>query len=120
MSFRPALLCLLRLTILVGAVLGSAPAVQAATLEEALARTPASELFQGADAYGAPQGSPAIVPVMRGTETLGYAYLASDFTASTGYSGKPIHILVGIDPKGAGRATGSGWGAGSMYCSGNW
>ena len=100
MSFRPALLCLLRLTILVGAVLGFASVVQAATLEEALARTPASELFQGADAYGAPQGSPAIVPVMRGTETLGYAYLASDFTASTGYSGKPIHILVGIDPKG--------------------
>ena len=36
MSFRPALLCLLRLMILVGAVLGFAPAVQAATLEEAL------------------------------------------------------------------------------------
>jgi NosR/NirI family nitrous oxide reductase transcriptional regulator len=31
---------------------------------------------------------------------LGYAYLNSDFTSSIGYSGKPIHIVVGIDPKG--------------------
>ena len=70
MSFRPALLCLLRLTILVGAVLGSAPAVRAATLEEALARTPASELFQGADAYGAPQGSPAMPSPPSTTRTM--------------------------------------------------
>lgn len=100
MPVRPALLCLLRALILAVAGLGWASVAQALTLDEALAKTPASQLFGGADAYGAPQGSPAIVPVMRGTETLGYAYLASDFTASTGYSGKPIHILVGIDPKG--------------------
>ena len=67
-------------------------------LGEALGMTQPSQLFEGADAYGTPEGSPAIVPVLRGEEVLGHAYLNSDFTPSTGYSGKPIHILVGIDP----------------------
>ena len=31
---------------------------------------------------------------------LGFVYLNSDFANSTGYSGKPIQLLVGIDPKG--------------------
>ncbi|WP_233253453.1 NosR/NirI family protein [Paracoccus binzhouensis] len=75
-------------------------AAQALTLDEALAKTPPAQLFEGAERYGAPQGSPAIVPVLKGGETLGYAYLNSDFTPSTGYSGKPIRIVVGIDRKG--------------------
>ncbi|WP_157404056.1 NosR/NirI family protein [Paracoccus sp. N5] len=75
-------------------------AAQALTLAEALDKTPPTQLFAEADAYGAPQGDPAIVPVLKGGETLGYAYLNSDFTASTGYSGKPIRIVVGIDAKG--------------------
>ncbi len=73
---------------------------QALTLAEALDKTPPTQLFAEADAYGTPQGDPAIVPVLKGDQTLGYAYLNSDFTASTGYSGKPIRIVVGIDAKG--------------------
>ena len=59
-----------------------------------------SELFDGADRYGELSGDPPIAPVMRGDDLLGYAYLNSDFSSSIGYSGKPIHIIVGIDPKG--------------------
>lgn len=59
-----------------------------------------SELFQGADRFGEPSGDPPIVPVLRGDDVLGYAYLNSDFTSSIGYSGKPIHIVVGIDAQG--------------------
>ena len=59
-----------------------------------------SELFDGADRFGDLSGDPPIAPVMRGDELLGYAYLNSDFSSSIGYSGKPIHIVVGIDPKG--------------------
>ncbi|SSC69891.1 unnamed protein product [Ciceribacter sp. T2.26MG-112.2] len=59
-----------------------------------------SELFDGADRFGELSGDPPIAPVMRGDELLGYAYLNSDFSSSIGYSGKPIHIVVGIDPKG--------------------
>nr|WP_170109087.1 NosR/NirI family protein [Neorhizobium huautlense] len=58
------------------------------------------DLFKGADRFGDPVGEPPIAPVLRGQELLGYAYLNSDFTSSIGYSGKPIHIVVGIDPKG--------------------
>lgn len=57
-------------------------------------------LFQGADSIGKPQGEPPIAPVKKGNELLGYAYLSSDFTSTIGYSGKPIHIVVGIDTKG--------------------
>ncbi|MTH34397.1 4Fe-4S binding protein [Paracoccus limosus] len=75
-------------------------AAQAMTLAQALDKTPPAQLFAGADAYGAPQGDPAIVPVLKAGQLQGYAYLNSDFTPSTGYSGKPIRIVVGIDPKG--------------------
>ncbi|WP_423210250.1 4Fe-4S binding protein [Paracoccus yeei] len=78
----------------------AAGSAQAMTLAEALEQTPPAQLFAGADAYGAPQGDPAIVPVLKGGEALGFAYLNSDFTPSTGYSGKPIRIVVGIDAQG--------------------
>ena len=78
----------------------SAGAAAALTLGEALQKTPPGQLFEGADSYGTPEGSPAIVPVLKGREKLGYAYLNSDFTASTGYSGKPIRIVIGIDGTG--------------------
>jgi len=61
------------------------------------------DLFQGADRFGPIAGDPPIVPVLRSDELLGYAYLNSDFTSSVGYSGKPIRIVVGIDPKGVVR-----------------
>ncbi len=62
-----------------------------------------AELFDGADSFGPPQGEPPIAPVLRGGSILGYAYLNSDFTASTGYSGKPIRIVVGITAGGVVR-----------------
>lgn len=61
--------------------------------------TPA-DFFPGADHFGPSQGDPPIVPVYRGDELQGFVYLNSDFANSVGYSGKPIQVLVGIDPKG--------------------
>ena len=40
-----------------------------------------------------------IVPVYRGDQLQGFVFLNSDFANSVGYSGKPIHLLAGIDPK---------------------
>lgn len=74
-------------------------AAQAMTLAEALDKTPPAQLFAGADAYGAPQGDPAIVPVLKAGER-GLCLSQQRFHPSTGYSGKPIRIVVGIDPKG--------------------
>jgi NosR/NirI family transcriptional regulator, nitrous oxide reductase regulator len=79
---------------------GDAQAQTVFHLQEFLPRTQPSELFKDADRFGPPQGEPPIVPAYRGEQLLGYVYLNSDFANSVGYSGKPIHMLVGIDPKG--------------------
>nr|CAD6405676.1 regulatory protein NosR [Rhizobium sp. Q54] len=82
------------------AVAYALPAQAAGQLASFLDKVQPGELFNGADRFGEPSGDPPIVPVMRGDDILGYAYLNSDFTSSIGYSGKPIHIVVGIDPNG--------------------
>lgn len=56
--------------------------------------------FPGADRFGPPEGTPALIPVLKGQDKLGYVYLNSDFVNSIGYSGKPIHLLVGLDLNG--------------------
>ena len=76
------------------------PAHAASRLAEFLPKAEPSELFAGADRFGEPVGEPPIVPVWKGETLAGYAYLNSDFTSAIGYSGKPIHILAGIDPEG--------------------
>ena len=43
---------------------------------------------------------PRSYPRSKDDQVLGFVYLNSDFANATGYSGKPIHILVGITPKG--------------------
>ena len=70
------------------------------SLGDFLSATPPAELIPGAHAYGRGEGSPPLVPVLSGGETVGYAYLNTDYTSAVGYSGKPIRILVGIDAKG--------------------
>jgi len=69
-------------------------------LEKYLAKVPAHELFDGADSYGAVMENSPISPVLKNDETIGYAFLNSDFVGAIGYSGKPIKILIGIDKTG--------------------
>lgn len=76
------------------------PAAHAGQLEKFLPTLQAEDVFAGADRIGAPQGEPPIAPVYKGDELVGYVYVNSDFTSSIGYSGKPIHIAVGIDTAG--------------------
>jgi NosR/NirI family nitrous oxide reductase transcriptional regulator len=59
-----------------------------------------ADFFPEADRFGSPQGDPPIVPAYRGDRLQGFVYLNSDFVNATGYSGKPIRLLVGIDPEG--------------------
>ena len=62
-----------------------------------LAKIAAADLVAGADGYGPLQADPAVVPVLKGGETIGWAFVTSDFVSTTGYSGKPIHTLVAVD-----------------------
>jgi len=59
-----------------------------------------SEIFPGADRIGSPEGEPPLAPAYAGSRLLGHVYLNTDVTDATGYSGKPIQILVAIDTEG--------------------
>ncbi|QOZ55432.1 NosR/NirI family protein [Bradyrhizobium sp. CCBAU 53338] len=72
----------------------------ASDLANYLPKSSPTNFFPEADRFGPLQGDPPIAPVYRGDQLQGFVYLNSDFANSVGYSGKPIHILVGIDPKG--------------------
>lgn len=84
-------------------LLALAPAVQAQSpvLSTYLAEVPAATLVEGADSYGAMRSDLPVAPVLRGGETIGWAFVTSDFVGTTGYSGKPIHVMVavGLDAK---------------------
>ncbi len=75
-------------------------AFAAGELAAYLPKVAPADFFPGADRFGPPQGDPPIVPVYHGDQLQGFVYLNSDFANATGYSGKPIKVLVGIDPKG--------------------
>jgi NosR/NirI family nitrous oxide reductase transcriptional regulator len=72
----------------------------AGRLNDYLGKADPAELVAGANRFGPLQGDPAIAPAYKDEQLLGFVYLNSDFANATGYSGKPIQILVGIDPKG--------------------
>ncbi len=55
------------------------------------------ELFPGADRLADIEGSPPVAAAFKGTEQLGYVFINSDYVNSTGYSGKPIHMLIALD-----------------------
>ncbi|WP_408093238.1 4Fe-4S binding protein [Rhodoplanes sp. SY1] len=81
-------------------LVAAAPAMAQPTshLAEHLAKATPQEFFAGADRFGPPQGEPPLAPVYAGDRLRGFVYLNTDVTAAIGYSGKPIHMLVGIDP----------------------
>lgn len=72
--------------------------VFAQVLPQFLDKVPAETLIEGADGYGPMRGDLPVVPVLKGGATVGWAYVTSDFVGTTGYSGKPIHVMVAIGP----------------------
>ncbi len=58
------------------------------------------DLVSGTDRFAAPVGNPPAAAVLAGERTVGYAFVNSDWVNSTGYSGKPIEILVGLSTDG--------------------
>lgn len=73
------------------------PAAAQGHLPEFLAKIPAGDLVAGADGFGAPHADIAAAPVLKAGETIGWAFITSDFVGTTGYSGKPIHTMVAVD-----------------------
>ncbi len=73
---------------------------QSSRLPEYLKSVSVQEIFPGADHLGPVEGTPPAAPAYNGTTLLGYVYLNADVVNSTGYSGKPINIVVGLDLSG--------------------
>jgi NosR/NirI family nitrous oxide reductase transcriptional regulator len=76
------------------------PAHAADTLGEALATIESTDLVPGADRFAAATGSPPVAAAYNGDALVGYAFLNTEVVGAIGYSGKPIHILIAIDPDG--------------------
>lgn len=55
------------------------------------------ELVPGADRLGALRDDLPVLPALKGSTIVGYVFLTSDFVTTTGYSGKPIHVVMALD-----------------------
>lgn len=85
---------------LVAMVFLALPVLAESVLAKYLPTVAAAELVAGADGFGPIRGDLAVAPVLKGGQQIGWVFLTSDFVGTTGYSGKPIHTLVAVDPTG--------------------
>lgn len=78
---------------------GSLVALVLAAAPVAAAEPDASwlDLVPGADRIGPVEGEPPAAPVFRGEELAGYVLSTRTVVNSTGFSGKPLDVAVGID-----------------------
>lgn len=98
--FRSVLGLILLGLLVIGVHLIPSSANAATSLETALKKIPAGDMVPGADRYGQPEGDPAFVRVWRGDELAGYVFMNTDVASAIGYSGKPIHVLIGLSTEG--------------------
>lgn len=69
-------------------------------LEKFLEDLAADQFVPGADGFGTIDKNIPVVPILLNGAIVGYAYVTSDIVGTTGYSGKPIHVIVAIAPDG--------------------
>ena len=73
-----------------------ADARAAVDLGSALATVKPGELVPGADRFGPVGGVPPRAEALEGSALRGYVFLNTDVAGAVGYSGKPIHLLIGL------------------------
>jgi NosR/NirI family nitrous oxide reductase transcriptional regulator len=80
-------------------IVGSCPSPAGAQsrLAEFLKTLEPAGIFPGADRFGPVEGKPPAAQALAADRLLGYVYLNADIVNSTGYSGKPINIVVALD-----------------------
>lgn len=66
-------------------------------LAQFIDKVPTTSLVEGAEGYGQIQNDVPVAPVLKNGEQVGWAFITSDFVGTTGYSGKPIHVMVAVD-----------------------
>ena len=90
---------LVAIGIFLAAVFGFVPAAAGAETRS-LSPEDLTQIFPGADAAGPFEGEPAAAEIRRDGRLVGYALSTYDTVRSTGYSGKPLDVLVGLDLQG--------------------
>ncbi|MFN3547063.1 MAG: 4Fe-4S binding protein [Mesorhizobium sp.] len=80
------------------ALMAGPAAAQTPVLGQFLGDVSAGDLVAGADSFGPIRSDLPVAPILSGGETVGWAFVTSDFVGTTGYSGKPIHVMVAIGP----------------------
>ncbi|MBI5166034.1 MAG: regulatory protein NosR [Magnetospirillum sp.] len=76
------------------------PSRAEAILAQLLPELPLAQVFPGAERLGPVEGRPPAAVAYRGDTPLGTVFVTSDAVDTRGYSGKPIHVAVGIDRTG--------------------
>ena len=79
---------------------GAGEARAAVKLGNALATVEPGDLVPGADRFGPVEGVPPRAQAFEGSTLKGYVFLNTDIAGAVGYSGKPIHLLIGLDTEG--------------------
>ena len=74
--------------------------VSAANISDFKDKFDLATVMPGANRLGPEEGSPPSAAAYRGDKLLGYVFLNSAVVNAIGYSGKPIHIVVGVDTNG--------------------
>jgi len=65
-------------------------------LTEYLVKAPLAEIMPGADRLGPVEGTPPAATAYTG-QGRRYVFLNADVVNATGYSGRPINVVIGID-----------------------
>ncbi|WP_022705128.1 NosR/NirI family protein [Pseudorhodobacter ferrugineus] len=73
------------------------PVSAESVLSKLLPTIVAGEVVEGADGFGPIREDVPVAPVLKAGQSIGWAYIASDFVSTTGYSGKPIHTMIALD-----------------------
>ena len=76
----------------------AAAQAQAPALAKLLPLAAPADLAPGADAFGPIRTDAPVAAVLKGGETIGWAFVTTDFVGTTGYSGKPIDVLAAVGP----------------------
>ena len=85
------------LLIVAGLLLGVVPVTAEPLVMKFLDRADIGDVVPGATEYGQLRTDIPVVEALKDGKLVGYVLLTSDFVTTTGYSGKPIHTLMGID-----------------------
>lgn len=75
-------------------------AIQAKGLSDFRSDFELGKIMPSADRLGPVEGTPPSAIAYRGAKELGYVFLNSTAASSIGYSGKPIHIVIGVNKSG--------------------